>query len=141
MIAGWFDALDRPRVRARLIIPRLGVNGRVNFLVDTGATITTLHPDDGRRVNCPFDELRTPRNMAGVGGSNRYFQEPAVVVLYDRAGTHTFDIELLVSKPHPPSAANPHPVVSRPPSLLGRDVLNRMRTDYDFPAGRLNFLS
>lgn len=77
--------------------------------------------------------------MVGVGGSNQYFQEMAVVVLYGRASTHTFEIEMLVSKPQPPSASNPRPVVNRLPSLLGRDVLNRMRMDYDFSARRLEF--
>ena len=140
MIAGWFDARGRPTIRARLIIPRLGVDGHINFLVDTGATVTSLHPDDGRRVGCPFDELRNPSNMAGVGGSNQYFREPAVVMLYGRDGTHTLDIELLVSKPQPSLASDPRPVVNRLPSLLGRDVLNRMRMGYDFPARRLEFL-
>ena len=141
MIAGWFDGRGRPTIRARLIIRRLGVSGRVDFLVDTSATVTSLHPDDGRRIGCPFDELRNRRNMAGVGGSNQYFQEPAVIVLYGRYGAHTLNIELLVSKPQPPSASDPRPVVNRPPSLLGRDVLNRLRMDYDFPAQRLQFFS
>ena len=75
--------------------------------------------------------------MVGVGGSNQYFREPAIVVLYRGSGVRTLDIELLVSKPQPTSVSDPRPVVNRLPSLLGRDVLNRMRMDYDFPAGRL----
>ena len=141
MIAGWFDNRERPRIRARLIIPRLGVSGRVDFLVDTGATVTSLHPDYGRRVGCPFDELRNARNMAGVGGLNQYFREPAVVVLYSRSRARTLDIELLVSKPQTPSASDPRPVVNRLPSLLGRDVLNRLRMNYDFPGQRLEFFA
>ncbi len=141
MIAGWFDTRERPTVRARLIIPRLGVDGRIDFLVDTGATFTSLNPDDGQRIGCPFDELRNPRNMAGVGGSNQYFREPAVVVLYGENIVRPLDVELLVSKPQPPSTSDPHPVVNRLPSLLGRDVLNRLRMDYDFPARRLEFFA
>ena len=141
MIAGWFDTRERPRVRARLMIPRFGVSGRIDFLVDTGATVTSLHPDDGSRVGCPFDELRDPRNLAGVGGRNQYFQEPAVVVLYGRNGARTLDIDLLVSKPQSPSVSDPHPVVNRLPSLLGRDVLNRLRMDYDFSGRRLQFFT
>ncbi len=87
MIAGWFDTRERPRVSARLIVPRFGLSGRIDFLVDTGATVTRLHPDDGRRVGCPFDELQNPRNLAGVGGSNQYFQEPGVIVRYSRFTT------------------------------------------------------
>ena len=79
--------------------------------------------------------------MAGVGGSTQYFEESAVVVFYDGDDTHTLDIELLVSKPQPASESDPRPVVNRLPSLLGRDVLNRLRMDYDFPAGRLQFFT
>ena len=141
MIAGWFDRRERPTVRARLIIPRLDVDGRIDFLIDTGATFTSLHPDDGRRIGCPFDELGSPRNMAGVGGSTQYFREPAIVVLYGKSGTRALDIELLVSKPQSASESDPRPVVNRLPSLLGRDVLNRLRMDYDFPGGRLEFFT
>ena len=35
--------------------------------------------------------------------------------------------------------SEPRSVVSRLPSLPGRDVLNRVRMDYDFPAKRLRF--
>ena len=141
MIAGWFDTRERPTVRARLIIPRMGVDGRIDFLVDTGATLTSLHPDDGQRIGCPFDELRNARNMVGVGGSSQYFLEPAVVVLYGENSVRPLNVELLVSKPQPPSTSDPHPVVNRLPSLLGRDVLNRLRMDYDFPSGRLEFFA
>ena len=123
MIAGWFDTRERPTVRARLIIPRLDVDGRIDFLIDTGATFTSLHPDDGKRIGCPFDELRSPRNMAGVGGSNQYFREPAIIVLYGRSGPRALDIELLVSKPQPASESDPRPVVNRFRLILGDDVL------------------
>ena len=141
MIAGWFDSRGRPLVRTRLVIPRLGVVGHVNFLVDTGATATSLHPDDGQRIHCPFDELRDLSSFAGVGGSHSYYREPAVVVLYDSDGARTFDIILSISRPQLPSASEPRPIVNRLPSLLGRDVLNRLRMDYDFPAGRLQFFA
>ena len=139
MIGGWFDTRERPRVRASLLVPRLGVSGRIDFLLDTGATVTTLHPDDGRRIGCPFDELREPFDMVGVGGRSAYFRETALVTLAGSRGDYTLDITLTIAKPEPPSAANPRPVVNRLPSLLGRDVLNRMRMDYDFPAGKLRF--
>ncbi len=141
VIGGWFDTRERPRVRARLFVPRFGVSGRIDFLVDTGATVTTLHPDDGRRIGCPFDELREPFALVGVGGRSAYYREPALIVLAGSRGDYTFDITLMIAKPEPPSASNPRPVVNRLPSLLGRDVLNQVQMDYDFPAGRLNFFS
>lgn len=126
-------------LRARLIVPRFGIDDEVNFLVDTGAVRTSLHPFDAGLVGFPFDELRDPFDLVGVGGSSAYYREPALVVIAGIRGDYTFDITLTIAKPEPPSASNPRPVVNRLPSLLGRDVLNRMRMDYDFGGGRLEF--
>ena len=139
MIAGQFDAWGRPILRARLLIPRLGVSGHVNFLVDTGASNTSLHPSAGRRVQIPFDELRDQSDRIGIGGSLSYCHESASVLLRDGERDHIFDITLSIARPQTPTSSNPRPVVNLLPSLLGRDVLNRLRIDYDYPAGRLRF--
>lgn len=47
MITGSFDGEGRPYVQGRLIISRFKVDGFIDFLMDTGADTTTLHPDDG----------------------------------------------------------------------------------------------
>ena len=139
MIAGGFDARGRPILRTRLLVPRFGIDDAVNFLVDTGAAGTSLHPFDAGLVGLPFDELREPFDLVGVGGRSAYYREPALIALAGSRGDHIFSITLTIAKPEPPSASNPRPVVNRLPSLLGRDVLNRMRMDYDFPAQRLRF--
>ena len=141
MIAGRFDDHGWPILRARLLIPRLGINGHVNFLVDTGTSGTCLHPHAGRRVQIPFDELRTPMDRVGIGGSLPYYHEPASVLLHDGEREHAFDITLSIASPQLPTPSNPRPVVNRLPSLLGRDVLNRLRMDYDYPAGRLHLFT
>ena len=138
MIAGRFDARGRPILRARLIVPRFGIDDAVNFLLDTGAAGTSLHPFDSGLVGLPFDELREPFDLVGVGGRSAYYRESALVALAGNRGDHIFDITLTIAKPEPASASNPRPVVNRLPSLLGRDVLNRLRMDYDFRAGRLH---
>ena len=66
MIHGYFDQYGRPYVEGRLIIERLGIDGRVHFLVDTGADSTALHSRDGERLNCRFDLLSSPLSMGGV---------------------------------------------------------------------------
>ncbi len=131
MIAGYFSADERPYVRADLTLPRLGVAGAVQFLVDTGAHKTVLNPDTGTRIDCPFDALVNPIEFAGVGGGHIYYREVAIVTFYDRGRRHNFPIELGIAKPHP--AANGLD------SLLGRDILNRLGMEYDFPQGRLRF--
>ena len=139
MIVGRFDDWGRPILPARLLIPRFGIRGRVTFLVDTGATETCLHPHAGRRIQIPFDELRAPQSSIGIGGSQPYYQEPAVVILTDSDGEHRFAIILSIAKPKPITPTNPDPIINRIPSLLGRDVLNRLRIDYYHPAARLHF--
>ena len=139
MIVGRFDDWGRPIMRARLIIPRLGISGLVNFLVDTGASTTSLHPHAGRRLRIPFDELRDPHSAIGIGGSQPYYREPALVILTDSGGECKFLITLSIARPQLPTPSNPRPVVNLLPSLLGRDVLNRLRIDYDHPGRRLWF--
>ena len=137
MIIGRFDARGRPILRARLRVPRFNVDDEVNFLVDTGAVNTCLHPLDAEFIGFPFDELHDPFTMVGVGGSQSYYRELAQVIVNDSNGDRTFDITLSIAKPQTPTPSNPRPVVNLIPSLLGRDVLNRLRIDYDYPAGRL----
>ena len=141
MIAGGFDARERPILRARLLVPRFGIDDEVSFMVDTGAVSTCLHPFDAELIGFPFDELIAPFDMVGVGGNSRYYREPALLLLAGTLGDLTFDLTISIAKPQSPSTSNPRPVVNRLPSLLGRDVLNRLRMDYDFPAGRLEFFA
>lgn len=130
MIAGYFTANGLPYVRANVVLPRLSVAGLVHFLVDTGAVATVLHPDDGVRLSCPFDALVLPVAFAGVGGAHTYYRETAVVVFYDDDDMErTVHIELSIAKPHP--------LADGLDPLLGRDILNRLRMEYDFPLGHL----
>lgn len=112
-------------------IPRLNIVGRIGFLVDTGASATSLAPNDTRNLRVPVAELSNPARQQGIAGTRTYYREPAVIRLLDVEEWRRFDVELYVA---PPDAAARYL-----PSLLGRDVLNQMRMEYDFPAGRLEF--
>ena len=134
MIDSYFDEDGQPWVWVRLTIPRLGVvNHWVLFLIDTGADITCLNPYDGRLIGCPFDELVNPAVFGGISGAHTYYIEPAIISLQEDDTAFTFEAPLSIAKPHP--------VVDEAPSLLGRDVLNQVRMDYDFPGGRLDLLA
>ena len=54
-----------------------------------------------------------------------------MVSFYDGEARYDYRIDLSVAKPHP--------AVNDLDSLLGRDVLNRLRMDYEYPEGRLRF--
>ena len=96
-----------------------------------------LRVSDSPLMNCAT--LSLDFTMAGVGGSQSYYREPALVIVNDSDGERTFNITLSVTSPQLPTPSNPRPVVNLLLSLLGRDVLNRLRIDYDYPAGRLRF--
>ena len=49
-------------------------------------------------LGCPFDELREPFDMVGVGGRSAYFRETALVTLAGSRGDYTLDITLHDSK-------------------------------------------
>ena len=131
MIDGFFEEDGHAYLEGRVHIPRLGVVGTVFFLVDTGADATTLHPHDGRRIGCPFDELVNPIRVGGVGGYETYYDEPARISFSGIDGYYEFEILLSVGKPSEESDGLE--------SLLGLDILNRMRMDYDFRRGRVRF--
>ncbi len=132
MIRGYFHN-DRPFVRAWVRLPGLGLMDEIRFLVDTGATYTTLHPLDGRNMGVPFLQLGGPvRAVRGVGGRADYVGQPAELLFLDHEGGYArLEIEMNVAR------------LTRGleglPSLLGRDVLRQWRMDYDPRQNRLDF--
>lgn len=129
MINGYFTNDGLPYVEGRLFLPRLGIFGPVDFLIDTGSDTTILHPDDGIDVAFPFDALVNQADVTGIGGTQDYYWE-RVVIFFDNDGTALdLETELFVGKPQPALAGLD--------SLLGRDVLNRLGMEYDFLQGQL----
>ncbi len=132
MIAGYFTEQGLPYVQARLVLPRIGVDSDVVFLVDTGAASTVLHSNDANDLDCPNDRLILPQSFEGVGGVLTYYRETALIKFSHGDGTHDLAVQIAIAKPGSPTDGLP--------SLLGRDILNRMRMDYDFPQDRLELV-
>ena len=131
MIDGHFEEDGHAYLWAYIYMPRFGIEGRVKFLIDTGADVTTLHPDDADDLGCPFDELENPVEVGGIGGGQIYYDEPAIVLFYGTDRIYGFEVNISVGKPSEETDALE--------SLLGVDILNRMRMDYDFRRRRLRF--
>jgi len=130
MIAGQFTNDGRPIIECTVSLPRFGLRGQITFLVDTGSDTTILHPDAAADLGCPFDLLDNPAEFISAGGVLLYYMEQAVLSFNDvDGGTAEFVIDISVAKPDP--------VTDGLDSLLGRDLLNQVRMDYDFPRGRL----
>ena len=131
MIAGEFARDGSPYVNARVNLPRIGVVGNVNFLVDTGTDATIVRPFDAGNLHCPFDELSNPVVATSAGGQHTYYAEPAVVSFYDGETRHDFRTNIQIG--------TSHPVTDALDSLLGRDVLNELEMECAPHRGQLSF--
>ena len=130
------EALPSPLVTAFVEIPDLGVSASVEFLVDTGATRTALHPGDVLKLGIDIVTYAAgayPRTIAGIGGQASYGVEDAILhfknskanlrALIGPLEQSQFDFAL---KKHVPS-------------LLGRDFLNQGRLIVDYEKNELSF--
>lgn len=129
MIIGGFDGRGRPYVECRVVIPRLGTDENVRFLLDTGADNTSLHPLAARRARIPFDQLGNRTGSRGIGGTSSYFREPALLVFDDDSQVRVYEIELRIAEPNESNRTLP--------SLLGRNVINYWYVQYDPTNARL----
>lgn len=130
MITGRFTDDGLPLITCNVFLPRFDLRGRITFLIDTGSDTTILHSDAAADLACPFDLLSNPAEFISAGGALLYYIEPAVLSFNDSDGeTCEFEIDISVAKPGP--------LTDGLDSLLGRDLLNQMRMDYDFRGSRL----
>ena len=130
MIAGRFTDDGLPIIECTVFLPRFGLRGQITFMIDTGSDTTILHPRAAADLRCPFDLLDNPDEFISAGGFLLYYTEPAVLSFNDSdGGTREFEIDISIAKPDP--------LTDELDSLLGRDVLNRVRMEYDFPRGSL----
>ena len=125
MIKGRFgDTSKRPYIEGRLSIPTQKLNTDVSFVFDTGADRTTLMPMDGSKLGINYKALNWVGQSTGVGGNSRCCFEAAIVTFRDVDGSlYSFKIDLLIIEPSPE--------IATVPALLGRDIINRWRTNYD----------
>ena len=124
MIFGWFD--DRhPFVAAHVQIPELGIERAVDFLVDTGATFTCIHPQDGLIMGLPYGELGDAICVESGGGPVTRFRIPTVLSFRDddEVSVYRYEVTVLV--------AESNAVSGDLPSVLGQDILAHWRMVHD----------
>ncbi len=80
-------------------------------------------------VGLDFEHLRNRVSYKGVGGTSPYFIEPAILSFTDKRQARLYAVQLLIAEPNKSNEVLP--------SLLGRDVINNWRIEYDPTRSRL----
>ena len=133
MFSGRFgETSGRPYIEAQVILPRLKMSSGVSFIVDTGADQTVLMPLDAVRLGIHYRRLRRGPNLFGMGGSCKSYRESALIVFSEnnrRLILYEIEIGIIEKRKE----------FMRTRSLLGRDILDRLRMDYDASKGVITF--
>lgn len=115
-----------PYVNAVVELPRLGRWAVVTFLVDTGADMTVLNPQDSLRLvlGNEWSGLTNPITVGGAGAGLAHFPEPATLhFLHDDGRIESVPATTYVGTPDPRNMGLE--------SLLGRDVLANFVMTFD----------
>lgn len=113
-----------------IISQSLGIDETVEFLVDTGASRTTLIDKDVIFLGLDYNSLKKhSQNVSGIGGSvETYIIDDTTLIL----GSKQIHLPIFVVR-HALESLNKEDRIKllRIPSLLGRDIINRFRLIFD----------
>ena len=120
MIHGWFGPEDQPFVTGIVRVEEINLTRAVDFLVDTGADFTAYHYVETAIGKDRVQRIITKGRKAtvlGLGGDVEFRILPATITF----GTSTYSLDLCLGDAyHGDTGREPLP------SLLGRDLLERM---------------
>ena len=104
-------------------------------MVDTGADQTVLMPTDAVRMGVEYRTLASAKGhaLSGIGGKCKSFNERAIIVFSDDSNAQLVAYEIEIS------IAEKKAAQLRCASLLGRDVLHRLRMSYNFRKKKIVF--
>ena len=126
-LEGYWGEFEAPYVSAILICGVLDLRKPVEFLIDTGASRTTILDNDAIRLGIDCGKLqRFEPGMAGIGGVVDTFIIPDVKLLFrTKNGFHGEELKEIFVLRHTIREREIEERIRRLPSLLGRDVLNK----------------
>ena len=126
-LEGYWGEFEAPYVSAVLICEVLGLKKPVEFLIDTGASRTTILDNDAIRLGIDCGKLQKfEPGTAGIGGIVDTFIIPDVKLLFrSKNGFHEEELKEIFVLRHVAEEREIEERIRRLPSLLGRDVLNK----------------
>lgn len=138
---GWRDA---PFVEAVLICPSLNLKKPILFLIDTGASRTTILDTDAEALGLNYSRLeKLPTGTVGIGGVVDTYVLPNVRLLFESdEGPHEEQLERAFALKHTFKGKKVRlcaEQIKAFPSLLGRDIINRFRLIADRQANLVIF--
>ena len=108
-----------PYVVAGVILPHPDLSGMVRFMLDTSSELSLLSPTDALRIGCTKVDALS-EEISWAAGRLEVGLEPATLIFDDfSVKTYSIDLRVILTEPVPDS---------RMPSILGMDVLSRLRT-------------
>ena len=114
----------QPHIRAHFQCPKQKLGGTISFLLDTGADITLIMPDDRQKICIPNRLLVDgyPRFIGGIGGRVplRYLKS-VILEFPDESGEQIVPFRLGQIAVVCPAQRKPY---RGQPSILGRDFLS-----------------
>ena len=122
--------LEAAYVAAILQSETLHIYATVEFLVDTGATRTTICDKDAIRLCIDYAMLeKLGEGMLGIGGTVDTYNLKDVKLFFHKEDkkTHEETLEKICILKH----AELNEKILRIPSILGRDILNKHSLIYD----------
>jgi len=111
----------------------------VAFLIDSGASRTTLLDSDAERLGIDFSRLeRFEEGTTGIGGMVETYILPSVKLSFRTTeGVHEEEFREIFVLRHRPRNREEEERIKALPSLLGRDFLNEYKVILDRRRGRI----
>ena len=142
MIFEAFFKGDSIFINAHLISSALKIDETIEFLIDTGASRTTLLDRDAIFLGVNYNKIpKYKQQVSGIGGTVETHSIPdASLIIKSGDYRKNFSMPVLVVR-HPFEKMNETERIRilRLPSILGRDILNQFRLIYDNPK-KLSYL-
>jgi len=126
-IEGYFGRYGAPYIDAVMICEKLGIEESVKFLVDTGASKTTISESDAIRLKINYEELqKLETGMMGIGGVvNTYSIKELTLAFVTDEGSHAEQIGEILAIKHRVKNKEEEERIKLIPCLLGRDLLDK----------------
>lgn len=129
MIRGFFKN-GAGFINAHLISEEMRIDEMIEFLVDTGASRTTLLDKDAIYLGINYGRLRkSEQDMSGIGGSVETYVIEDSVILF---GEYSVKTPVFVLKHSLEEMSREERIkILRFPSILGRDIIKKFRLIFD----------